>query len=86
MSSCLMFGNCNRGWSDAYKVLIHDGLGVWLCTRQLDDSKFHGLGNQLAKRPLTDTHGLTLTQSQFNALISGLPWHNLGKDLLTPLI
>nr|WP_313078770.1 IS66 family insertion sequence element accessory protein TnpB [Moraxella sp.] len=68
------------------KVLIHDGLGVWLYTRQLDDSKFHGLGNQLAKRPLTDTHGLTLTQSQFNALISGLPWHNLGKDLLTPLI
>jgi hypothetical protein len=23
--------------------------------------------------------------SNFNALISGLPWHNLGKDILTPL-
>lgn len=68
------------------KVLIHDGLGIWLCTRTLDDSKFHGLGNQLAKRYPTDTNGLTLTQSQFDALISGLPWHNLGKALLTPLL
>ena len=66
------------------KVLVHDGLGIWLCTRQLDDSKFHGLGKQL--NLASAQTGLTINQEQFNALINGLPWHNLGKDLLTPLI
>ena len=28
MSSCLMFGNCNRGWSDAYVMLVHIPEGV----------------------------------------------------------
>ena len=66
------------------KILIHDGLGIWLCTRTLDDSKFHGLGKQL--NLASAQTGLTINQEQFNALINGLPWHNLGKDLLTPLI
>lgn len=65
------------GWSDAY----HDGLGVWLCTRQLDDSKFHGLGKQL--NFASAQTGLTINQEQFNALINGLPWHNLGKEIIT---
>ena len=63
------------------KVLIHDGLGVWLCTRQLDDSKFHGLGKQL--NFASAQTGLTINQEQFNALINGLPWHNLGKEIIT---
>ena len=69
------------------KVLIHDGLGIWLCTRTLDDSKFHGLGERLMRHhsPTNPTTGLTISHEQFNALVSGLPWHNLGKDILTPL-
>ena len=69
------------------KVLIHDGLGIWLCTRALDDSKFHGLGERLMRHhsPPNPTTGLTISHEQFNALIRGLPWHNLGKDILTPL-
>lgn len=66
------------------KVLVHDGLGVWLCNRQLDDSKFHGLSKQLIGA--SAQAGITLNQQQFNALISGLPWRNMGKDLLTPTI
>ena len=66
------------------KVLIHDGLGIWLCTRTLDDSKFHGLGERLMRHH-SPTTGLTISHEQFNALISGLPWHNLSKDILTPL-
>ncbi|ECM9835227.1 IS66 family insertion sequence element accessory protein TnpB, partial [Salmonella enterica subsp. enterica serovar Typhimurium] len=31
------------------KVLIHDGLGIWLCTRTLDDGRFHGLGERLMR-------------------------------------
>ena len=66
------------------KVLIHDGLGVWLCNRHLDDSKFHGLGKQLISASVQT--GISLTQPQFNALISGLPWHNIDKEMITPII
>ena len=62
------------------KVLIHDGLGIWLCTRSLDDSKFHGLTKQLTGVSNT---GITLSHEQFHALINGLPWHNLGKEIIT---
>lgn len=69
------------------KILIHDGLGIWLCTRTLDDGKFHGLGERLVRHQTEPNQqtGLTISQAQFNALVSGLPWHNLDKELLTPL-
>ncbi len=70
------------------KVLIHDGLGIWLCTRTLDDGKFHRLGERLMRHQTEPNQqtGLTINHKQFNALISGLPWHNLDKEMLTPLI
>ena len=70
------------------KILIHDGLGIWLCTRTLDDSKFHRLGERLMRHQTEPNQqtGLTINHKQFNALISGLPWHNLDKEMLTPLI
>ena len=70
------------------KVLIHDGLGIWLCTRTLDDSRFHGLGERLMRHQTEPNQqtGLTINHKQFNALISGLPWQNLDKEMLTPLI
>lgn len=69
------------------KVLIHDGLGIWLCTRALDHGRFHGLGERLMRHHSAPnpTTGLTISHAQFNALVSGLPWHNLDKDILTPL-
>ena len=69
------------------KVLIHDGLGIWLCTRALDDGRFHGLGERLMRHQTEPNQqtGLTISHKQFNALVSGLSWHNLSKDLLTPL-
>ena len=70
------------------KVLIHDGLGVWLCSRTLDDSKFHGLSERLIRHHSQSNQntGFAINQQQFNALISGLAWHNLGKEILTPVI
>lgn len=70
------------------KILVHDGLGIWLCNRTLDDSKFHGLSERLIRHhsQSNQTTGFTITRQQFNALISGLPWHNLGKEILTPTI
>jgi len=55
------------------KVLIHDGLGIWLCARRLNRGKFHlgesWRGNQLR-----------LTEEQLSALVQGLPWQRLGAD------
>lgn len=52
------------------KVLVHDGLGVWLAARRLHQGKFAwpepGLGQQQA-----------LTQAQLHALVLGLPWHRI---------
>ena len=69
------------------KILIHDGLGIWLCTRTLDDSRFYGLSERLMRHQTEPNQqtGLTISHKQFNALVSGLSWHNLSKDLLTPL-
>ena len=53
------------------KVLIHDGLGLWLACRRLNQGRFcwaEGNGS------------MTLTQAQFDALVLGLPWQQLGGD------
>ena len=55
--------------SNRMKVLVHDGIGVWLAARRLNVGRFiwpHDGGN------------LSLTRSQFDALILGLPWQRLG--------
>ena len=53
------------------KVLIHDGQGIWLACRRLNQGRF---------RWVDGTGSLTLTQTQFNALVLGLPWQQLGGD------
>jgi transposase len=56
------------------KVLVHDGLGVWLCSRRLNQGKFHWL------RP---GHGetLNLRLEQCQALVQGLPWHRMDQAI-----
>ena len=51
------------------KVLVHDGFGVWLAARRLNQGRF-----QL--RPAEGSIGLT--RGQFDALILGLPWERLA--------
>lgn len=51
------------------KVLIHDGFGVWLACRRLNQGRFHWAGGQ---------GGVALTRAQFDALVLGLPWQRLG--------
>ena len=51
------------------KVLVHDGIGVWLANRRLNQGRFQfrpGDGSQ------------ALTRGQFDALILGLPWERLA--------
>ena len=47
------------------KVLVHDGIGIWLAARRLNQGRFIW--------PKGETTA-TLTRQQFDALILGLPW------------
>lgn len=52
------------------KVLVHDGLGLWLLSRRLHQGRF-----SWADGPVQE-----LTRAQLDALVMGLPWHRLGGD------
>ena len=51
------------------KVLVHDGIGVWLASRRLNQGRFAW--------PLAGST-LTLTRAQLDALVLGLPWARIG--------
>jgi transposase len=53
------------------KMLVHDGIGVWLAARRLHSGKF------VWPRDAGTT--LTLTRAQLDALVLGLPWQRLGE-------
>ena len=53
------------------KVLVHDGIGVWLAARRLNSGKFvwpHDAGTTAS-----------LSRPQFDALVLGLPWQRIGE-------
>ena len=52
------------------KVLVHDGIGVWLAARRLNSGKF------VWPRDASST--ASLSRAQFDALVLGLPWQRLG--------
>lgn len=52
------------------KVLAHDGQGIWLSCRRLNEGRF--------KWP-REGATLTLTREQFDALVVGLPWQSLAQ-------
>ncbi|HGY9638209.1 TPA: IS66 family insertion sequence element accessory protein TnpB [Pseudomonas putida] len=53
------------------KVLVHDGLGIWLAARRLHQGKFAWPGTR---------HGsqMELSAEQLHAFILGLPWQRVG--------
>lgn len=55
------------------KVLVHDGIGIWLCARRLHQGRFiwasAGSGTRVA-----------ISQEQLRALIVGLPWWRIGAQ------
>jgi len=53
------------------KVLVHDGIGVWLAARRLNAGKFAW------PRDVAGT--LALTRAQLDALVLGLPWQRIGE-------
>ena len=55
------------------KVLVHDGIGVWLAARRLHQGRF------VWPREVT-LEQMPLTQPQLQALVLGLPWQRVEDD------
>ena len=53
------------------KVLVHDGIGIWLAARRLHVGRFVW--------PLTTgADRWSLSRTQLDALVLGLPWQRIG--------
>jgi transposase len=61
------------------KVLVHDGLGIWLCARRLHQGRFVWPKDQSALH-------MTLTRPQFDALVIGLPWARIDTQRAIALV
>ena len=53
------------------KVLVHDGLGIWLAARRLHQGKFVWAAQGSAN--------CQLERVQLDALVLGLPWRRIGS-------
>lgn len=53
------------------KVLVHDGIGIWLAARRLHAGRF-------VWPDATAAAQLRLTHAQLEALVLGLPWQRVG--------
>ncbi len=62
---------CAYLFANRMKVLVHDGVGIWLAARRLNQGKFHWTGLR---------HGseVELDPEQLQALVLGLPWQRVG--------
>ena len=53
------------------KVLVHDGVGLWLVARRLHQGKFTWTA--------PGSPNVALEHTQLNALVLGLPWQRVGS-------
>lgn len=54
------------------KILVHDGVGLWLAARRLHQGKFVCV--------LPDSPNVALEHAQLSALVLGLPWQRMGSQ------
>jgi transposase len=54
------------------KVLVHDGIGIWLAARRLHSGRFTWAG-------VNDHPIVSLGSAQLDALVLGLPWQRIGE-------
>ncbi|NGP43394.1 IS66 family insertion sequence element accessory protein TnpB, partial [Acinetobacter sp. GC2] len=69
---------CNKR-GHRMKVLVHDGLGIWLCARRLEQGKFHWA--QVHQGEI-----VALSPEQLQALIQGLPWQRIGRQQVVTML
>lgn len=61
------------------KLLVHDGLGIWLATRRLHQGGF--VWSDQAQGPQ-----LALSHEQLSALVMGLPWQRMGAPSIISVV
>lgn len=54
------------------KVLVHDGIGLWLCARRLHRGRFARAGPAVGRR-------LQITYEQLQGLVIGIAWQRIGE-------
>ncbi|RBH52963.1 IS66 family insertion sequence hypothetical protein [Pseudomonas sp. MWU13-2860] len=61
------------------KVLVHDGVGIWLAARRLNQGRFFWSGVR---------HGseVELDAEQLQALVLGLPWQRVGAGAVISML
>jgi transposase len=59
--------------SNRIKVLVHDGLGLWLCARRLHQGRFIWAEPESGSR-------VSLSHEQLQGLLIGLPWCRIGAQ------
>ena len=64
--------------SNRLKVLVHDGIGIWLAARRLYRGRFVWPGEGGVRQ--------SLTREQLDALVLGLPWQRLGESATITLL
>jgi len=57
------------------KLLVHDGIGIWLCARRLHQGRFTWAHPDCDGR-------LAITPEQLQALVIGLPWCRIGANAI----
>ncbi|MBC7377727.1 MAG: IS66 family insertion sequence element accessory protein TnpB [Burkholderiaceae bacterium] len=60
------------------KVLVHDGIGIWLAARRLHQGHFVWPQTSSAGA-VGDTNRVSLSRAQLDALVLGLPWSRIGE-------
>ena len=61
------------------KVLVVDGIGIWLAARRLHQGHFVWPG-------FDATAQVNLSRPQFDALVLGLPWSRIGEGGIITLV
>src|SRR5690625_7893205 len=60
------------------KILVHDGFGVWLGARRLNEGGFNW--------PRPGQKRIELTDEQLQAVVLGLHWHRRGEGALISVV
>ena len=55
------------------KLLVHDGIGIWLCARRLHQGRFIWASAAMGAR-------VAISPEQLQALLVGLPWWRMGAQ------
>jgi len=71
-----LFANCR---ANRMKVLVIDGIGIWLAARRLHRGHF------VWPAPNSTGH-FSLSRAQLDALVLGLPWTRIGEGGIITLV